>query len=226
MKNRRNYYRILQVQPDAPVEIIRAGYRTLMLALKQHPDLGGSAADASVLNEAYEVLSDPVRRADYDKQFFARYPKQSRSQNKPPRTTVLCPVCKKPQETKPQPGERCATCQSPLQSDTPMENKRSCQRAISRTKKEERITYRTSWPGKSQRGMMLDFSPKGLRFLCFEQLPAGSILRISCRHFEASAVITNIHRQVVDGVTLYAAGASFLAVIFTEPKGALLSTSA
>jgi predicted transcriptional regulator len=35
MKNRRNYYRILQVQPDAPVEIIRASYRTMMRELKR-----------------------------------------------------------------------------------------------------------------------------------------------------------------------------------------------
>ena len=28
MRNRRNYYRLLQVQPDAPLEIIRASYRT------------------------------------------------------------------------------------------------------------------------------------------------------------------------------------------------------
>lgn len=34
MMNRRNYYRILQVQPDAPPEIIRASYRTLMKELK------------------------------------------------------------------------------------------------------------------------------------------------------------------------------------------------
>ena len=65
MRNRRNYYRILQVQPDAPVEIIRASYRTLMLELKRHPDLGGSNSDASVLNEAYEVLANPERRAAY-----------------------------------------------------------------------------------------------------------------------------------------------------------------
>ena len=30
MQNRRNYYRILHVQQDAPVEIIKTSYRTLM----------------------------------------------------------------------------------------------------------------------------------------------------------------------------------------------------
>ena len=41
MENRRNYYRILHVQPDAPTEIIKSSYRTLMQKLRMHPDLGG-----------------------------------------------------------------------------------------------------------------------------------------------------------------------------------------
>lgn len=71
MRNRRNYYRILQVQPDAPPQIIRASYRTLMGKLRQHPDLGGSPWKASLINEAYETLSDPGKRAEYDRQVLA-----------------------------------------------------------------------------------------------------------------------------------------------------------
>ena len=58
MKNRRNYYRVLQVQPDAPAEVIKASYRTLMQKLKHHPDLGGDQWNASIINQAYSVLSD------------------------------------------------------------------------------------------------------------------------------------------------------------------------
>ncbi len=66
MKNKRNYYRILHVQPDAPVELIKMSYRTIMQKLKKHPDLGGDEWDASVINEAYSVLSDKKLRAAYD----------------------------------------------------------------------------------------------------------------------------------------------------------------
>jgi len=45
MNKNRSYYDLLHVQPDAPVEIIRASYRTLMLKLKRHPDMGGDWAD-------------------------------------------------------------------------------------------------------------------------------------------------------------------------------------
>src|SRR5215218_2791183 len=67
MQNRRNYYRILQVQPDAPAEVIRTSYRTLMQRLKMHPDLGGDHWNATLLNEAFTTLNDPDRRAAYDK---------------------------------------------------------------------------------------------------------------------------------------------------------------
>ena len=66
MRNRRNFYRVLQVQPDAPYEIIKASYRTLMQKLKAHPDLGGDEWNAALINEAYAVLSDPEKRANYD----------------------------------------------------------------------------------------------------------------------------------------------------------------
>ncbi len=64
--NRRNYYRILHVQPDAAAEVIEASYRALMRCL--HPDRGGSSWQAALLNEARAVLTDPVRRAAYDQE--------------------------------------------------------------------------------------------------------------------------------------------------------------
>jgi DnaJ-class molecular chaperone len=64
---RRNHYRILHVQPDAPAEIIRASYRSLMLKLRHHPDRGGSHQAAVTLNCAYRTLSDPDRRRAYDR---------------------------------------------------------------------------------------------------------------------------------------------------------------
>ena len=42
-----------------------------MQKLKAHPDLGGDTWNATVINEAYEILSEPDRRAQYDKLLFA-----------------------------------------------------------------------------------------------------------------------------------------------------------
>ena len=71
MKNRRNHYRVLHVQPDAPLHVIKANYRTLMQTLRLHPDLGGNHATAVLINEAFATLKNPVRRAAYDRELFA-----------------------------------------------------------------------------------------------------------------------------------------------------------
>ncbi|MGQ9494224.1 MAG: tetratricopeptide repeat protein [Anaerolineae bacterium] len=64
-----DYYRVLQVDPDAEQEVIEAAYRRL--AQKYHPDTS-KAADAAErmkkINIAYETLRDPVKRAVYDQQ--------------------------------------------------------------------------------------------------------------------------------------------------------------
>lgn len=70
-KNKRNYYRVLFVQPDAPMAVIQASYRAIMQKLKFHPDLGGDDWNAAVVNEAFAVLSDATRRAEYDRKLFA-----------------------------------------------------------------------------------------------------------------------------------------------------------
>jgi curved DNA-binding protein CbpA len=68
----KDYYALLLVHPEAPVEIIRASYRTLMQQLKAHPDLGGDHAAAAAINAAYAVLKDPTQRAAYDAELAHR----------------------------------------------------------------------------------------------------------------------------------------------------------
>jgi curved DNA-binding protein CbpA len=62
-------YRVLDVSPGASQETIVRAYR--QQARASHPDAqpndSGAAARFRILTSAYEVLSDPVRRADYDR---------------------------------------------------------------------------------------------------------------------------------------------------------------
>ena len=225
MKNRRNYYRILQVQPDAPTEIIRASYRTMMRELKRHPDLGGSTPEAAVLNEAYETLNDPQRRAAYDEKLFSAFTKQARSQARPPAAPVLCPVCKRALTRKPEPGEVCRTCLTPLpaeESSDPVQSKR----AQERTRSSEAVKFYSAWPGKPAQGRMIDFSPKGMRFICGEKLAPKSVLKISSKLFEASGTVTNVSEEMSGKGPCYAVGICFLAVHFAESRGTFFSTSA
>ncbi|HVH27446.1 MAG TPA: DnaJ domain-containing protein [Vicinamibacterales bacterium] len=61
-----DYYEILQISPNAEPETIHRVYR--MLAQRLHPDNAETGNDAQfrTLSEAYHVLSDPERRAQYD----------------------------------------------------------------------------------------------------------------------------------------------------------------
>ena len=63
-----DYYTLLEVSPKATTAEIKRSYRRL--ARLHHPDLNQQALDIHIkrLNEAYEVLRDPVKRAKYDAQ--------------------------------------------------------------------------------------------------------------------------------------------------------------
>ncbi len=225
MKNRRNYYHLLRVQPDAPVEIIQAAFRALMLKLKRHPDLGGSTPEAADLNEAYEVLSDPKRRAEYDGELSLRCTTRAESPDMSPSTAASCPVCNQPLARKPQPGERCSTCQSPLQSEEQDDHRQAYERALARTRRDEKIFYYTSWPGKARQARMIDFSPHGMRFCSSEEIPPGTVLKIECATCEASGTVTNVRKEIVAGQEAYSIGVVFLAVSFVEPRGSFVSTT-
>jgi curved DNA-binding protein CbpA len=59
-----DHYEVLQVHPRAEPDVIRAAYR--ILARKYHPDMGGDAKRMIAINDAWDVLGDPARRAAYD----------------------------------------------------------------------------------------------------------------------------------------------------------------
>jgi hypothetical protein len=60
-----DYYELLGVARDASSSEIRSAYRALAKAM--HPDTGGTAGAFRLLREAYDTLTDPERRADYDR---------------------------------------------------------------------------------------------------------------------------------------------------------------
>lgn len=71
-----DYYMILQVHYLAEPEVIESAYRRL--AKKYHPDVSkskNSEEKMKIINQAYEVLSNPERRRQYDLERRKRYGK-------------------------------------------------------------------------------------------------------------------------------------------------------
>lgn len=65
-----NYYKVLQVDPEAETEVIEGAYRRL--ALKYHPDIDkspGADEKMKLINEARRILTNPQERRRYDQQF-------------------------------------------------------------------------------------------------------------------------------------------------------------
>ncbi|MEO6579100.1 MAG: J domain-containing protein [Candidatus Limnocylindria bacterium] len=66
---RRDPYRILQVQPDADPDVVKAAYR--VLARKVHPDAATPLGEhgerrMADLNWAYAVVRDPIKRQSWE----------------------------------------------------------------------------------------------------------------------------------------------------------------
>jgi DnaJ-class molecular chaperone len=67
--NSKDYYEILGIERDVPLKNIKEAYRRL--AFQFHPDRNSGDAESvermKEINEAYAVLSDPQKRARYDR---------------------------------------------------------------------------------------------------------------------------------------------------------------
>ena len=65
----RDYYEVLEVERGASDEELKKAFRRL--AMQHHPDRNAGCTDSELrfkeLNEAYSVLSDPNKRAAYDR---------------------------------------------------------------------------------------------------------------------------------------------------------------
>lgn len=95
MADERDHYKMLQVDAEADLDVIKAAYRRL--AQKFHPDRAGDGPDARekmiALNAAWEVTRDPAKRAAYDRERKAagthpdsgRTPRAPRSGGRPTR---------------------------------------------------------------------------------------------------------------------------------------------
>ena len=99
-----DYYELLGVDADAPVDDIRAAYRDKKAAVA---DTGTDAAkaDAAALNKAWNVLSDPYQRGRYDEQRADRRATTTTATTTTTTTTTPAPAGEAPATKSPGEGE-------------------------------------------------------------------------------------------------------------------------
>ncbi len=226
-----NYYELLHVSRQAPVEIIKASYRTLMQRLKHHPDLGGDVALAALINEAYAVLTDPARRAAYDMQLDAAAASAQPAQ--PTRAPMHdwepgegCAFCKAPPDAAKLIGEddACSVCDSPLFAAEKQHFGGVGQRAVERISKRQAIRFYTQWPQPSAyRGDTEDISLNGMRFSTTHELKAGQRIKIVSNVVEAVAQVSHCSEQRRGWRIKSVAGVSFVTLRFVRSVGGFVS---
>jgi hypothetical protein len=235
MKNRRNYYRILHVQADAPVAVIKASYRAQMQKLKLHPDLGGDDWNAAVLNEAYGILSNAEKRAAYDREFQQNHdpgtapPRENPAgaQGSPATHTrhdsSVCPFCATPKPVKSIycDATDCPGCDSPLQVASCLRLADGTRRALERQSYNAPMHYFIAPGAPPQTGILHDLSPLGLQFQCPELLREDQVIRIVSDALTAIARVS--HCSTRPAGSGYIAGVEFLTLRFHERSGTFFS---
>ena len=245
MNNQRNYYQILHVQPDAPTEVIRSSYRTMMQRLKMHPDLGGDQEAAALANEAYAVLSNPTKRAQYDAKLHANTDFEqgkgaaSTSSDKTSSAATVsrqelditerCPFCQTQHDFGKylQPDSVCAVCDSALFPAIKQNFEGGDQRIIQRINKQWPITFYTQWPNsKSYVGQTQDVSLNGMQVLTKIALHEGQIVKITSSTLDALARVVN-QREFRSGLRKqWRIGLEFLTLRFHQVQGTFLKLDA
>jgi curved DNA-binding protein CbpA len=252
MNNRRNYYRILQVQPEAPVEVIKASYRTLMTKLNAHPDRGGNHDTAVLLNQAYAVLSDVQKRKKYDEMLINRFqdgrtngPGNSHFKKTRPfsaenqhsshafwnqhraaseNSRPSCFFCHA--EYAPQVQQQCHRCKSPLTPVKKIATKRSDEllgrRAVPRIAKAGALVIFPSWPHAGHNGQLQDLSISGLSVLTDFHAKVGQILKFDALFFKGIGRVVSVRANR----GRFSVHATFLTAEFVTKSGTFVAQKA
>ncbi len=210
-----DYYAILHVHPDAPLEIIKASYRTLMQRLRAHPDLGGDAARAAAINEAYETLRDAQRREAYDLQ---RQRQRAAPAGAAPRPLAGgCAFCG---ETAAAAADcrRCGAPLAPLHRDDTVYGVRTLQRMP----RHQALRLQSGWPPRHGSAQTRDISIHGMLIESRQRLAQGQIVLVECEACRAVARVVHCHEEG----PLCVAGLEFITVAFVRARGTFVSATA
>ncbi len=229
-QERRNLYRILYVQPEAPPEMITAAYRCLMSRLRNHPDLGGDHETAARINQAYQILRDPAKRKAYDNS--RRRPLSTRvrpadndTRRAPPAQGRACPFCGLPVPARIEPDTRCRRCASPLAPVAyalATTGEAFGRRSAPRVEKNCRVTVHTAPEAAPVSAVLRDLSVTGVSLYTAAPVPAGSNIRIETLGMDVIAHVI----KVQPGERAFLVRGVLLTALYNRKSGVFMSASA
>lgn len=226
-----DYYQVLHVQPDAPAEIIRSSYRTLMQSLRNHPDLGGDHASAAIINEAYAILSDPGKRAQFD---LTREPlptapgdgPESQDDTASLKPRGSCQFCTTPYllRRELQAEDLCLGCASPLFPAQRHRLDNSGQRMLGRIRQDRTMVCFTRWPqANGVKVEMRDLSLNGMQLHTSFAAEIDRLVKLDSDFCRAVARVAYCRREGQRGWLL---GVEFVTLVFASARGNFVSASA
>ena len=193
-----------------------------MQKLRMHPDLGGNCSEAALLNQAYQTLSDPARRAVYDQLTKAHLLRQRRQpgQAQKPLTIHTCPFC---QQKQPAANRVCSHCQSTLRTVNSQAANTADKRAIHRVRQQTRVSFLCQWPQQTPHlGRIENLSLNGMQLQCRVRLAPGQRIRLFNDSLQAVGRVIRCEKDTAEG--LFRIGIEFLALHLERQTGAFLST--
>lgn len=217
----KDYYRVLHVDPDAPVEIIRSSYRTLMQRMKKHPDLGGEQKSAALINEAYAVLTNPRQRAEYDRVRL----RVSAGAPAPPRRASgagQCLFCEASHELlrAPEADDSCGHCASPLYPAEQLRLDASDQRLMQRMARDVPVNCYTEWPqAAAHPARMRDLSLNGMQITSAFHVRPGAIVKVDSAPCQSLARVA----WCTDNGGEWLIGLEFVTLRFHRSRGSFVS---
>ena len=244
MKNRRNYYRILHVQPDAPAPVIKSSYAALMFKMKQHPDLGGNHEACALINEAYAVLADPVKRADYDRWLQSSRGSAGTSagqrtwhanpvpasslapQQAAHRAGASCLFCQAPLKRGGGTEERCDRCGSPMNPPPRRRSEGDDHRSAPRVARGGEVSLLLRGTTRAFRAVIQDLSPAGVSVIATQKMAVEDVIRVEAPMFCAVGRVVSCRAKHTLTTRRFSVGVEFLSVEFVAASGTLISTRA
>jgi hypothetical protein len=206
-----------------------------MQRLAQHPDLGGDTAAAALINEAFETLKDPVRRAAYDRRLAGAGPLDHPAEapdhtpphvlTAPARACLFCGESYVERQSR-MLDARCTGCGSPLCSAPTAARSTASRRGFHRTPLILHVSCEVKGSHGSFDGVTENLSVAGLRLLSSQEVAVDRVVRLDCEFCSAVGVVRYAHEASGRSRRWWEIGIEFKTVHVKRMRGSLVSASA